>query len=99
TFQFRPTDGLTLTADATYADNQVEEARTDQTNWFNRPFDQVIFDGNPVISTAVFMQENIAGVKDMGFEQQFRATQDKLESFGFNAEWLLDDRLTLAFDA
>lgn len=97
--QFQPTDALTLTGDFTYANNQIDEARTDQTNWFNRPFNEVIFDGNPVISSAVYLQENIAGVKDMGFEQQFRSVEDTLESFGFNAEWWLTDRFSLTLDA
>ena len=97
--QFRPTEDVTLTLDATYASNQVDEQRTDQTNWFNRPFNQVVFDGNPVVASAVYLQENIAGVKDTGFEQQYRATEDTLQSFGFNGEWLVNDRLTLSVDA
>jgi TonB-dependent receptor len=99
TVQFRPMDTLTLTGDITYANNKVQEERMDQTNWFNRPFNQVIFDDNPAISSAVFMQENIAGVKDLGFEQQFRAVEDTLESYGFNAEWEAADRLTFSLDA
>jgi len=97
--QFRPTEALTLTADATYANNQTDEARTDQTNWFNRPFGEVVFDGNPLVSSTVYLQENIAGVKDMGFEQQYRALEDTLESYGFNAEWWLTDSFSLTFDA
>jgi TonB-dependent receptor len=99
TLQFRPMESLLLTGDVTYANNKVEEERMDQTNWFNRPFDQVTFDGNPLVSSAVFMHETIAGVKDLGFEQQFRAVEDTLESIGFNAEWNATDRLTLALDA
>lgn len=72
TLQFRPMDTLTLTADYTYANNQQVEQRTDQTNWFNRPFAEVIFDENPVVGTTVFLQEDINGVKDTGFEQQYR---------------------------
>ncbi|HWA00209.1 MAG TPA: TonB-dependent receptor [Caulobacterales bacterium] len=107
--QFRPMDNLTLTADALYVDNQLDEKRTDQTNWFNRPFDEVTFDGNSVVSTAVLLREHLTsavtasnpngmGVKDMGFEQQYRATEDTLESFGFNAEWNVSDALTFTAD-
>lgn len=99
TLQFRPSDTLTLTADAFFARNQLEEQRLDQTNWFNRPFNNVRFDANPVVATTVFLQEDIAGVKDAGFEQQFYATEDTLKSFGFNAEWEATDRLRLRFDA
>lgn len=99
TLQFRPIDTLTLTADYAFARNETEEQRMDQTNWFNRPFDTLIFEENPVISSTLFLQENISGVKDMGFEQQYRSTEDTLNSFGFNADWQVTDRFTLAFDA
>ncbi|MGC8000778.1 hypothetical protein, partial [Salmonella enterica] len=49
TVQFRPTETLTFTADALYARNKEHEERTDQTNWFNRPFDRVTFDDNPTV--------------------------------------------------
>ncbi|PHR93006.1 MAG: TonB-dependent receptor [Robiginitomaculum sp.] len=99
TLQFRPTDTLTLTGDFSYAKNEVDEQRTDQTNWFNRPFGQVTFDGNSDVSTTVILQETLNGVKDIGFEQQYRATKDTLESFGFNAEWEASDKLTFVLDA
>ncbi|MBU1345601.1 MAG: TonB-dependent receptor [Alphaproteobacteria bacterium] len=98
-FQWRPTDSLTLTADALYAQNSTTEARTDQTNWFNRPFGQVTFDDNEAVATTVFLQETIGGAKDTGFEQQYRATKDTLESYGFNAEWEATDNLTFVLDA
>ena len=73
-----PADGkLTLTADAFYARTRLQEERADQTNWFNRPFREVRFDGNPVVATTIFLQENLNGVKDIGFEQQFRATRTR----------------------
>jgi TonB-dependent receptor len=98
TLQFRPVETLTLTADALYARNQTSERRMDQTNWFNRPFGQVVFDDNPVVATTVFLQETLAGVKDIGFEQQFRATEDELQSYGFNAVWEATDTLTISID-
>lgn len=97
-FQWRPIDTLTLTADVLYAENSVTESRSDQTNWFNRPFGRVAFDSNPAVATTVFLQENISGVKDTGFEQQYRATKDTLESYGLNAEWNLTDQFTLSID-
>ena len=96
--QFRPMDGLTISGDALWVQNKSNEARTDQTNWFNRPFNQVRFDGNPVVSTAEFLQENIAGVKDTGFEQQYRATKDKLESYGLNLTWDATDTFSVKLD-
>lgn len=96
--QFRPVDGLTISADAMWVQNKTSEERSDQTNWFNRPFNQVRFDGNDVVSTTEFLQENISGVKDTGFEQQYRATKDKLESYGLNAAWELTDTFAVKLD-
>lgn len=96
--QWRPSDNFTLTADALYVENTSNEARTDQTNWFNRPFGEVTFDDNTAVATTVYLQEDINGVKDTGFEQQYRATKDTLESFGLNATWNVTDNFTVSLD-
>ena len=97
--QFRPMDNLTLTGDVTYAQNKSEEDRYEQTNWFATPFDQITFDNDGPVATAVFLQENNNGTKDIGFEQTNRATKDELKSFGFNAEWEFNDRARFILDA
>jgi TonB-dependent receptor len=96
--QFKPTDRLTFTADALFAQNRLEEQRSEQGNWFNRPFNQVRFDDNKTIATTVFLQENENPVKDVGFEQQFRATKTQLQSYGLNAKWEFADNFTLNLD-
>src|SRR5207302_10770027 len=99
TVQFRPIETLTFTADALYAQNRVDEARSDQTNWFNRPFDEITFTDDPVVATAIQMQEgNLYGVKDIGFEQQYRASKTTLYSAGLNAKCEITDQLTLGLD-
>ena len=98
TAQFRPNENLTITADALYAENKSYERRNDSTNWFNRPFDRVTFDNNPVVATAVLLQETLSGTKDMGFEQQYRANDDSLKSYGLNAAWDLSDRFRVNID-
>lgn len=97
TAQWRPVENWLFTADVLFVENEATEQRMDQTNWFNRPFDQVIFEDGPV-STAVFMHETLSPVKDMGFEQQYRSTKDTLKSFGLNAQWNVSDNLTVNFD-
>ncbi len=99
TLQFRPTDGLTLTADALYVQNEAEEMRSSQGNWFNRPFAQVTFDEGASVASVTYLQEALSSPKDIAWGQQLRATKDKLESFGFNADWQITDRLGLMFDA
>ena len=96
--QFKPTDTLEFTVDGLYARNKLREQRSEQTNWFNRPFNQVTFDNNPKMASAVFIQENENPVKDEGFEQQQYATQTELKSLGANAKWEFSDHLTLTLD-
>ncbi len=98
TAQYRPVEGLTITADALYAQNKSFERRNDSTNWFNRPFDKVTFDNNPVVATAVLLSETLSGTKDMGFEQQYRSNEDTLKSFGLNAAWDLSERFHVNLD-
>jgi len=97
--QYRPVENLTLTVDGLFAQNKQFERRNDSTNWFNRPFDKVTFDKNPVVATAVLLSEALSGTKDMGFEQQYRATKDTLKSVGFNGDWRVNDRFGLSLDA
>ena len=99
TVQFRPVETLTFTADALYARNRLREDRSDQTNWFNRPFDTVTFDSDPVVATAVNLGEGaLYGVKDIGFEQQHRSSKTTLYSVGLNAKWEITPELTLNLD-
>jgi len=99
TVQFRPIESLTITADALFAQNKLREERAEQTNWFNRPFDNVTFDDDPVVATAIYLDEGTGyDSKDIGFEQVYRATKTKVYSYGLNANWELLDGLTLNLD-
>ena len=96
--QFKPTDTLTLTVDGLYVRNKEKEIRSDESNWFNRPFDQVTFDSNPAVATTTFLHEVVAGVKDEDFEQQARAQKNTLQDYGFNAKWEVSDNFTFSVD-
>jgi TonB-dependent receptor len=96
--QYRPAENLTVTVDGLYAQNKQLERRNDNANWFNRPFDKVVFDNNPTVATATFLSETLSGTKDMDFEQQYRATKDTLKSVGLNADWAVTDRFKLTLD-
>lgn len=99
TAQFRPVETLIFTADALFVRNSQSEQRTDQTNWFNRPFDSITFDTNDAVPTAIFIEEGSGyGTKDFGFEQQYRATETELQSYGLNAEWEIGPGFTLRLD-
>ncbi|MGB3625594.1 MAG: TonB-dependent receptor [Henriciella sp.] len=97
--QFRPMDNVTLTGDYTFAQNDSEELRFEQTNWFATPFDEIIFNNNGPVASAAYMQENNDGSKDIGFEQTDRATRDTLNSLGFNADWELNENMSFILDA
>ena len=99
TAQFRPMDTVTFTADALFAQNDVSEARTDQTNWFNRPFDEITFDTNDAVPTAIYIEEGAGyGTKDIGFEQQYRATRTRLQSYGANLDWEVAPSFSVTLD-
>jgi TonB-dependent receptor len=99
TVQFAPLDGLTLTADYTFAQNEIAEDRGEQTIWLQRNgFDHIVFDTNEPVATPVLLHEFTGASKDFGYEQQHREQKNDLRSLGFNADWDVSDRLKLGFD-
>ncbi len=97
--QFAPADTMTLTLDYTFAQNDITEDRGEQTVWMQRNgFTHVIFDTNEPVATPVFLQEMTGAGKDFGYEQQHNEQRNELNSLGFNADWAVSDRLTVALD-
>jgi len=97
--EFRPTDRLTVTADGMYAQLRESERRSTQSNWFNRPFDEVTFDdASNGIATTSYLHEVINGVKDEAFEQAYRAQKNRLWDVGLNLAWRATDRLSFVLD-
>jgi TonB-dependent receptor len=96
--QFKPSDDITFTADALFAQNKQSEERSDLSNWFSRPFDEVHFDKNPVVATAVYLHETLGGTKDEGFEAQSRAQRGRLQDYGLNMVWDVTDNFTAKLD-
>lgn len=96
--QFKPSDRLEMSFDGIYVVNKQKEDRTDQTNWYNRPFSAVTFDGNTQVATATALTDIITGTKDGGYEQQARATKSDLWSIAANVKFHATDKLTLSVD-
>ena len=71
--------------------------RSEQTNWFQRPFTNVTFDDNTQMQSAVILAEAIQA--DKGYEQQRFATKTELYSVGGNVKWDFTDNLRLTLDA
>lgn len=99
TFQYRPVENVTATADFTYANNQLEEHFGDKTAWMNRSADYVVFDTDATVATPMVISERLGGTKDFGFEQSFMAQDNTLKSTGLNVEWAVNDTFTVDFDA
>jgi TonB-dependent receptor len=98
TLQFKPSDALEVTGDVTFYQNDATEHRTDQANWYNRPFDIVTFDSNPKVATAIFLDDHLTSPKDGGFEDQNRGTRERLWSYGLNVGYDATDALHLSLD-
>ena len=96
--EWKPIDSLTLTADALYADNIEKEQRSDVSNWFNRPFAVVTFDGNKAVDTTTYLQESLSAPKDEDFEQQYRGQKNQLQDFGLNAKWDITSNFNFTVD-
>jgi TonB-dependent receptor len=95
--QFKPSDALEITVDGLYARNKLSDERSEQTNWFQRPFTDVTFDDNEHMQSAVILAEAIQA--DKGYEQQRFATDTELYSIGGNVKWNFTDTMSLTFDA
>ena len=95
--QFKPSDSLEITIDGLYARNKLSDERSEQTNWFQRPFTDVTFDSNPNMQSAIILAEAIQA--DKGYEQQRYATDTELYSFGGNIKWNFTDAISLTLDA
>lgn len=95
--QFKPTDSLEITVDGLYAGNKLSDERSEQTNWFQRPFSDVTFNDDDQMQTAIILAE--AKVADKGYEQQRFATDTELYAFGGNLKWNFTEALSLTLDA
>jgi TonB-dependent receptor len=99
TVQFVPLEGLTVTADYTYALSEIVEDRGEQTIWLQRNgFDHIVFDTNEDVATPVLLHEFTGAGKDFGYEQQHREQQNDLRSIGINLDWEAGDNLRFGFD-
>jgi TonB-dependent receptor len=86
--QFKPTDRLEITVDGLYARNKLSDERSEQTNWFQRPFSDITFDDNKQMQSAIILAE----------AKRF-ATKTELYSVGGNLKWNFTDALSLKLDA
>jgi TonB-dependent receptor len=108
--QFAPTDSLRFTVDYTATRNELTQDRGEQTMWLQQgnTFDEIRFDTGQEVATPLYIYEMTAGAtgiagsgysnKDFGFEQQHNEQLNEMDSIGFNADWQITDRFSLALD-
>lgn len=95
--QYAPTDRITMTADYTYAENKVQQQRSELSVWFNfQPGPSSWTDGP--VSAPISYSEFTSGTADVAMGGAQFATRSELKSTGFNVEWEVNDALDLAFD-
>jgi len=99
TLQYAPVEGLTLTADYTFAQTELIEDRGEQTIWLQRNgFDHIVFDDSTGVKTPVLLHEFTGAGKDFGYEQDHREQKNDLKSIGLNASWDISERFNLGID-
>ena len=98
TLQYAPSDVLTITADALYAENTLESTSLVDGLWFNGTVDTVVYDGNPVVAAPELFAEDVDGGKDFFFQNLDMGQKDTLRSIGFNADLQVSDNFSVVLD-
>ena len=100
TLQYRPKENFTVTADYTFAENEIAEHRGEVGNWMQTGSNTKIveFDNN-IVKTPTYIKEVYSGAVDEGYEQQWREQTNTLKSAGLNLDYDVNDELTLKLDA
>ena len=108
TMQWAPTDRLSVTGDAMFAQNDQENWSVSDLPFFVRQFEFVQFDNDPVVSLPDFAYEPlVAGAgsditqagKELPFRNAVMSIRDELYSIGVNVDYDINDSLTFNFDA
>lgn len=105
TLQFSPSDAITATLDYTFAENELEAERSQQSTWYNfSAISFIEFNRNPIPSPAIYMEEYpLPGEenygKDVSFAQQHFEATTTMDSIGLNLDWQITDAFSMEFDA
>ncbi len=93
--QFAPNSDLEVTLDALYSDFDIETDATSYGHWFTGPnVENAVTDANGTVID-MYQEEGLA--TDFHAKKFDRLTETK--SFGINADWSVNESLTMSFDA
>lgn len=98
TLQFAPSDSWLLTADYTFAENNLVQHRGDASLWMQRRASAVTFDDDQTVATPMMISENTPQGKDTSYSQELDDQTNTLKSLGFNAKWQVNDTFSLGLD-
>lgn len=99
TFQFRPSEDLTATLDYTYSEQDLFEARAEQSIWMDSYKTAIGFDDGTVASPLSYQEERLdLAPRDLGLAQQQLNQRNENKSVGLNIEYVYNDELTITFD-
>ena len=100
TLQFAMSDTLIGTLDYTYANNDIEQRRTEATSWMSLggAITELEFDNDATIKTPIFVNTPNSTTSSLGQDQQYMAQENSLDSIGLNLAWEASDRLSVNFD-
>jgi TonB-dependent receptor len=97
--QFRPMDSLTLTPTPSMRRTASRRSGPTRPTGSTGRSTEVRFDGNPVVATTVFLQENENGVKDIGFRAAVPRHSGHARILRLQRPLGVQDGLNLNFDA
>ncbi|WP_265570785.1 TonB-dependent receptor [Sphingomicrobium nitratireducens] len=95
--QFRPIDGLTATADYTFARTRVEAALARTSIWFNHGNTTSSWTDGP-LAGPLFYSETFDSPSDFSYQAQYAKNETELNSLGLNLEYEIFNGLTLFAD-
>jgi TonB-dependent receptor len=100
TFQYRPMENLTITADYTFAEKEGINDFGQIGNWMqNSSFTKKIKFSDDIVATPIYIEENYDGqVRDSSYAQRHTETTNTLKAAGLNFDFQVNEDLNLRLD-
>jgi TonB-dependent receptor len=103
TIQWAPSENTTITADAMYTSNTLNQDSVVPGMWFSRQYSYIEFDGSPIVAMPVKLIEPIAlpggRGKDLFYANYDDNTKDESTTIGLNLKHSFSDAWSVGFDA
>ncbi|MBY6192024.1 TonB-dependent receptor [Microbulbifer agarilyticus] len=98
--QWAPTDDFTATVDYMYYANDITKEFNDISAWYNFGASENVWTDGPIATPIIYAEYyDPAAPADLSMGAGVSAEAHRGQALGLNAEWQVNDRLSLAFDA